>query len=188
MAITTNPTPDELGQLLRFDAETGKLFWTERPTEMFMSCRNISPQHACKTWNTRYAGREAFTAIGADGYKRGAIFDKPYLAHRVIWAILHKEWPEDGIDHINGDRVDNRPENLRAASNEVNSRNQKRRDNNSSGATGVYRSRSGKKWYAQLKVSYRAVHVGTFDSFEAAVAARKLAEREHGFHANHGCR
>lgn len=188
MAIKTNPMPDELRQLLRYDPETGKLFWKERPHEMFRGGQKMSPQHACKAWNTRYAGTEAFTAIGADGYRRGAIFDKAYLAHRVIWAIIHNEWPEDGVDHVSGDRRDNRPGNLRAATNEVNSRNQKRREDNSSGATGVYRSRSGKKWYAQVKVNYRVVHVGTFDSFDAAVAARKLAEREHGFHANHGCR
>ena len=53
------------------------------------------------------------------------IYDKPYRAHRVIWALVHGEWPEGQIDHINGVRDDNRLENLRVVTNQDNQKKHK---------------------------------------------------------------
>lgn len=111
---------------------------------------------------------------------------RKYQLHRIIWLLTHGDWPRGCIDHINGDRTDNRPANLRDVTRQENSMNQALNSRNTSGVVGVrWRERYG-KWEAQIKVSGRHQYLGRFASFEAAVAARKEAERLNGFHPNHG--
>ena len=77
MAKRQLPSPEALRQLLRYDPETGKLFWRDR--------HDMGPQ-----WNGRYAGAEALGAVcKKDGYKRGNLGRSSLRAHRVIWAICH---------------------------------------------------------------------------------------------------
>jgi len=134
-----------------------------------------------KKWNTRYAGKPAMTALRNTGYLHGRIFDKGYQAHRVAWALAHGEWPKGEIDHINGVRTDNRIENLRDIPKAENQRNMKRNKRNKSGVPGLFRRKSG-GW----AVSIQGEYIGTFKCAGRAVAARKQAERERGFHPNHG--
>jgi hypothetical protein len=174
------PTPEELRALLRYEPETGRLFWRERPPEMFATPRAFS------TWTARFAGKEAMTAINNYGYRFGTISGRPHLAHRVAWTITSGAWPDAEIDHINGVRTDNRITNLREADRRANARNVGRRLDNSSGCTGVQWHAHSKKWLARIKVNYRQFYLGTFERREDAIAARKAAEVKHGFHENHG--
>lgn len=171
-------------RFLRYEPQTGRLFWKERSPELF-AAGNTSKESVCKTWNKRFAGKEAFTASNT-GYRYGAIFAQLYLAHRVIWLMVHKAWPEDQIDHINGDRADNRIKNLRAVTNRQNCKNQCARSDNSTGVTGVYWFKRDSRWVSSITSDGKTVHLGYFDSFEDAVNARKIAEAQLGFHANHG--
>jgi hypothetical protein len=91
MAAKALPSPDVLRQLIRYEPETGRLFWKERVAEN---------RHG-KTWNARHAGKEAFIQANAGGYKSGAIFDIRVSAHRVGWAMFTGEWPAGDIDNIN---------------------------------------------------------------------------------------
>lgn len=166
--------------LLSYEPETGKLLWLQRPVEMFQHKR------AWKAWNTRYAGKEAFTASQSSGYKSGSVFGRAYLAHRVIWAIVHDEWPEDQIDHINGIRDDNKIANLRAVTNIENQKNAKRQRNNTSGVVGVLWNKRDRVWRAQIRVSGVSRHLGSFKNKDDAIAARADAEHVFGFHKNHG--
>ena len=177
MAKKFLPDPKLLRKLLRYDPETGKLYWKERSLAHFRNSRDQ------KIWNTRFAGSEALYS-DIYGYRQGRILGRSYRAHRVIWAIAYGKWPDGEIDHVNGDRSDNRISNLRSVTRSANSKNLKRPVNNTSGFIGV--SRSGKKWRAHIKVTGRYVHIGTFDTKELAVKARSEAERRQGFHANHG--
>lgn len=170
----------EVDALLKYEPETGKLFWKERPREMSVSDKVHS------MWTSKYSGKEAFTSTDERGYKQGRISGGKYYAHRVIWMILHRHWPEDQVDHINGVRSDNKIGNLRQASASINGMNKRMRSDNKSGVIGVFFEKRIGKWvaYAQSHKSNR--YRKYFDSFEEAVEARKLASLEMGFHPNHG--
>lgn len=162
-------TPEKLHELLEYDPETGTLTW---------KCRG-NPQ-----WDARFAGKAAFTSY-RNGYKAGGIFNKMYDAHRIIWMMVHGEWPNT-IDHINGVKDDNRIENLRNVTQAENCRNAKRTRNNKSGHNGVSWSKGSRKWLAQIMVNRKCIYLGRFIDIEDAIAARAAAEIEHGFHENHG--
>ncbi|MBT0780540.1 HNH endonuclease [Paracoccus sp. pheM1] len=167
--------PAILRQLLRYDAQTGKLFWRQRGSEWFKQSPRRSRQHACANWNSRYAGSEAFTAMGDDGYLRGRVLGTAYLAHRVIWALETGEWPQEQIDHSNGDRADNRRENLREATPSENTRNRSVQSNSKSGVKGVSWEKRRGKWRSTIKLHGKQTHLGQFDTIEAARAAYDAA-------------
>lgn len=169
-----------LRQLLRFDRDTGKLFWKVRSRSFFPSNR------ACSIWNSRYSGKEAFTHMDKGGYLMGRIFNVLYRAHRVIWAIVHGVWPTDNLDHIDHNRSNNRIENLRLANNSANGMNASLSRANKSGFCGVYFHRKTKKWWAFLTVKRKRTHIGVFNSRSDAIKAREKANPKYGFHQNHG--
>ena len=172
---------DLVRRLLRYDPNTGKLYWKARTPDMFSHCK--SPHGICKMWNKRYAQTEAFTPLGSGGYKIGTIFCRHLKAHRVIWLMKTGEWPVN-IDHINGVRSDNRWENLREVTFAENMKNKRINKNNTSGVTGVSFDRSNNKWTATLG----RLRLGAFENKQDAIRARKKAESENNYHENHGDR
>lgn len=184
MANKPLPSQEVLCQLLRYDTETGRLYWRHRPLSFFKD-GDQSKEHNAAIWNGKNAGKEAFITKLPTGHRYAGIFGRKYLAHRVIWKMVHGYDPV-GVDHIDGDPSNNKLCNLREADQTTNGRNTRRRKNNTSGAMGVRYEDRIQKWVARIHVQYRSRHLGVFDTFEAAVAARKAAEQEHGFHANHG--
>jgi hypothetical protein len=163
MTEKTLPTPEELRKRLRYDPETGKLYWLRGVCEIV----------------------EAFTARDNGRYLNGRINQKTFRAHRVIWALVYGEWPKGEIDHINGQRDDNRLVNLRCVTRAENGKNRARRFDNTSGRTGVRLQKKTGRWEARIKVDGRCIHLGTFQRIEDAVRAREKAEIRHGFHPNH---
>jgi hypothetical protein len=185
MAKKPLPSPELLRKLLRYDPETGTLYWRERDISMFTSGRN-GASFECSRWNTRYAGRQAFTATNTGGYHHGPIAGFRLPAHRIIWAMAHGQWPEGHVDHINGIRTDNRIANLRVVCPAGNARNKRRYSSNASGHTGVRWYKPLEKWVAQIRGDGRIVHLGYYSDMDDAIAARLAAERRYGFHPNHG--
>lgn len=165
--------PDILRQLLRYDAETGKLFWRERGPEWFKP-GNTSAEIRCAIWNKRYAGREALASVNAAGHLRGAVLDVPVLAHRAAWAIHYGEWPKDQVDHIDGNPAHNRIENMREVNQAQNKSNAGKRPgrNPTSRFIGVQRIRATGKWGAAVVHSRKTHWCGTFDTEHAAAVAR----------------
>lgn len=177
----SKPIPHQkiLNALLVYRPGSGRLFW--RPRDLSL-CSSEAEQ---LRFNTRYAGKPAFASVGNEGYLVGGLFGVVYQSHRVIWKLHHGTEP-NFIDHINGDRADNRIWNLRDVSFQDNMQNQRRPRNNTSNVLGVYRVPKTGKWIARICINRKQINLGTFADFNQAVAARKTAEAQYGFHPNHG--
>lgn len=183
--MASKPLPDAalLRQLLRYDPHTGLLFWLPRSPEHFPADRKA--ESSAMQFNNYFAGKEAFTSTNENGYRQGWFMGRKYLAHRLIWKMVTGIEPET-LDHINGQPCDNRWSNLRSIPRGENNWNCQIYANNTSGVTGVYWRTKRGKWVAEIKVSRRRHYLGSFDSLDDARSARLTAEREHGFHPNHG--
>jgi hypothetical protein len=182
------PPQNILCELLTYDPETGSLHYRERTAHDFQAVGKFSAALRALLWNAQYAGAEAFTQIVPGGYHRGWIKAHNYMAHRVIWKMVTGEDP-DQVDHINGNRADNRIANLRSVGRVVNGQNRGVGSNNQSGVVGVSYHRRIGAWMAQITVNGSRHHLGYFPTLALAADARKKAEREFGFHPNHGsCR
>lgn len=167
-----------LCKLLNYNPKTGLFIWKSRNRNWFKS------DHEFGRWNTRYANKPALTTK-IDGYPMGHILIKPYKAHRVAFCMTYGYWPQY-VDHINGQRDDNRIVNLQEASKVQNGRNQKKSSINTSGVTGVHWWEAGRVWRAQIGVNGRKLYLGAFETKEEAIAARKSAEKLYNFSERHG--
>ena len=136
--------------------ETGEFYWT---------------QHAY----CRMRGKRAGTTI-LKGYRIIQIEQERYLEHRLAWLLMTGDWPADELDHRDRNRAHNVWSNIRPATHKQNMENVPRRKDNLSGVRGVYR-RPYQKWGAFITHDGIQVHLGTFSTFDAAVAARLAAER-----------
>ncbi|MCT9071216.1 HNH endonuclease [Cupriavidus gilardii] len=160
-------------ELLDYCPNTGVFTWKARPGKKGA------------IWNPRYAGTKA-GSLKSSGYIEIFLDNAVYKAHRLAWMHFYGEMPAGQLDHINGCRSDNRISNLRIVTTAENAKNQRRRADNTSGVTGVVWFKRRRKWAAQISVQGKCKNLGCFESFEAAVRARKEAERAYGFHENHG--
>jgi hypothetical protein len=103
------------------------------------------------------------------GYARNK--DAGYL-HRYVTNCID----DMIVDHINGNRLDNRKENLRLCTMKENRFNNKNYSTNKSGYPGVSWHKKAGKWRARIQVQEKQIHLGLFDSLEEAIAARQQAE------------
>ena len=116
--------------------------------------------------------------LSKSGYMRIRLDDVLKLAHHWVWFYFHGRWPFPEIDHINGDQLDNRIENLREVCSRVNKENLRRpKGANVSGFLGVSWSKTAKKWRADISARGQKFIVGHFDSPEEAHEAYLIAKR-----------
>lgn len=170
----------QLSAQFTYDAATGELIWNPRDVSEFGGGKYPAEREAAR-WNARYAGKPAGTAHPS-GYRKV----KGQYAHRVVWEMLNGAIP-DGmqLDHINGDRADNRIENLRLASAKENARNKRSRKGSSSQFLGVSWITSKRKWVAQIQHNSQVKALGAFEcEADAARAYNDAAAREYGAFAN----
>lgn len=106
------------------------------------------------------------------GYIRIRVGAKLLPAHRLAWIYVYGE-DIDGyeIDHINGDKSDNRICNLRISSHQQNMFNMKKKSTNKSGVKGVHFDKRCNKWRAQTSINKKRVHLGLFNTIESAEEA-----------------
>lgn len=150
-----------LTELLHYCPESGQFTWIKA------AARKIKPGDA--------AGSK-----GRCGYLRIRLQGAAQQAHRLAWLYMTGSMPPDGmvIDHINGDRLDNRWANLRLVSHPVNMQNQRSaRKGTASGLLGVRRQSRGPGWVAAIKVDGKLTHLGSFGTPELAHAAYLEAKR-----------
>jgi hypothetical protein len=175
----------QIAILLDYNPSTGGLIWKHRIAAEDGGLVDRT-RRSCASFNAQFAGKPAFTATDSSGYRFGAIHDMQCRAHKAIVAIMTGCWPEDSVDHINGDRQDNRWVNLRLASRADNNRNMRRRCDNTSGFAGVTWNKRRAKWSAYIRSGGRYVSLGDHERLEDAAAARKAAVARYGYHENHG--
>lgn len=117
--------------------------------------------------------------LDKDGYLTAKINQVRVRLHRLAWFVEYGEWPSSQIDHINGDKVDNRIVNLRLADNSENNCNRPVQSNNKLGIKGVRRHGSG--YQALICKNKKQILLGTFKTVEEAKAAYdKAATKLHG--------
>jgi hypothetical protein len=115
-----------------------------------------------------YVGKQGYVLIKVNGMVQ--------RAHRMAFLYVTGSLPKEYVDHINGQKSDNRWVNLREATNGQNQHNAKLFSNNTSGCKGVSPEKRTGKWFATIRVDGKRKHLGTYSTFEEAVAARKAAE------------
>lgn len=116
---------------------------------------------------------------GRDGYLHIRVDRRSYCAHRLAWLYETGEWPRDQIDHLNGQRLDNRFSNLREATQTENTRNVRRHRDNASGFKGVSFYKPYRKWVANICFGGKRKNLGYFQTPEDAYAAYCNAAEEH---------
>lgn len=112
-----------------------------------------------------------------NGYVQVRISGRLFQAHQLIYLMEYGTMVPL-IDHINGNKHDNRLSNLRAATKQVNAINSKLPSNNKSGVKGVSWHKAGQKWTAQIKHNQKKIHLGSYSKLEDAIEARLKAEEE----------
>ena len=179
MANEERISVNRLAKLLEYDAENGRLTWLPRGREQFLSNRSHN------IFKARFAGKAALNSRRPDGYLVGGVDGLSCYAHRVCSALLSGAWPVGEIDHINGDRSDNRAANLRDVGRSENTKNKQIGIRNKSGALGLFLEHTG-NYRVRITDNYNTIELGRFADFDEALSVRKAAEREFSYHQNHG--
>lgn len=151
---------ERLRELLHYDPETGVFARKVRASQQPAGARADIAMH----------GKRSI------GYRCIKVRGHRFMAHRIAWAMHYGEWPGGCVDHINGDRSDNRIDNLRVVSAALNSQNQRSPHANSkTGVMGVHRDKQ--KFRAKITVGGVTVNLGSFDSVDEAHATYLKAKR-----------
>ena len=170
--MASNFTQEYLKSILSYDPETGFFTWKERQDV------KMPPQ-----WNGKFAGKKAGNRCKQKrtSYSYIKVKGKLYLAHRLAWFYMTGSFPEPGldIDHIDGNGLNNRFDNLRLATRSQNLANSRLSKRNLLGIKGV--RRVGNRFRAQIAVRGKYKHLGYFDTpQEASAAYQKAAIKHHG--------
>ena len=138
----------------------------------------VDGQLIAKTNNKRRKAGDALRSMTWNGYLKGSIKGRSYRVHRLVFLYFYGFMPSQ-VDHIDGNRQNNRIENLREATSAQNSQNRM-----STGATkikGVVWHKQSKKWVASICINRKSVHLGSFENIEdAAQVATDARKKLHG--------
>lgn len=155
IAVSDAPKAADFAAVLSYDPLTGIFLWKVDRGQ-------------------RVTAGDVAGGVSPDGYHQITVFGQKYVAHRIAWLLSFGEWPAGQIDHVNGDRLDNRLANLRDCSIAENAQNRALGD-----GAGTYFSRGG--WVSHLKVDGVSFYLGKFDTRDEAHAAycgaKRLAHR-----------
>lgn len=160
----SNLSPEYVRGLFSYDGETGYLHWN-------------------KDMSTRAKKGMVSGCVERSGYRTVRIEGVSYQSHRLVWLHVNGIWPDGFIDHMDGDRGNNKIENLRDATRSMNSQNihAALKNNKTSGLLGVSTQRE--KWKAQIYFDGKKRYLGTFFTPELAHEAYLNAKRLH----HNGC-
>jgi hypothetical protein len=142
---------EELQKLIKerclYDSETGFVTWKE--PEKY----RVKHQQGQAGW---------VQTIGKRKYRTMVIKYRSIMAHRIAWFLYHNEWPTKEIDHIDGDGLNNKINNLRHVSKRENALN---KDVHRSGRLfGCCFNKESKKWQAAIRIDGKKIMLGTFNT------------------------
>jgi hypothetical protein len=121
-----------------------------------------------------------------NGYTKIEINHKPYNAHRLAWLYVYGEMPKNLVDHIDGNRSNNKISNLREATYQKNSENYKTPKTNKSGVKNVSWYKKLDKWVVSISIRNAKKTIGYFDDLELAeLVAVEARNKYRGGFANH---
>lgn len=164
--LRTIMNQSELLEYIHYNQETGLCFWKKKPSPKI----NVG---------------DSVGYVSSDGYMYFGFKNKTLKLHRAIFLMLHGFLPKY-VDHHDHDRLNNRPNNLRAATMTSNNRNCSIQKNNQSGIVGVSYCKKRNKWVAMIWHESKPISLGRFINKEDAINARKEAEVRYGYNPNHG--
>lgn len=137
---------------------------------------SYEPDTGVFMWSKKRRGIKTGLQLGTDngfGYLRITVFGKSYYSHRLAWFYVHGVWPNQ-IDHINGNKSDNRIVNLRSVNIQQNAQNKtKAQKNNDSKILGVSWHKKAKKWQAHICIYKQRKYLGLFECVKDAEKAYK---------------
>lgn len=143
-----------------FEIRSNTLYWKLRPDT-----------HKISTgWNLRRAHTQVIGREAGVGYQQLRLNMVSYKIHRIVYKLVHGNCP-DLIDHIDCNRQNNSPSNLRAATHSTNKFNRYKQSNNTSGYKGVIWHKQNKNWVAQITHFGKHIHVGSYPSPQQAHTA-----------------
>lgn len=161
-------THEELLEILDYSPETGDLRWKKR-----ISTRGL-------------IGSVAGNCLIPNGYYKIQLMGRSYRTHRIIWFYVNGVEASGMIDHINGNPLDNRIENLRISTNSQNKMNSRMPKNNTSGVKGVLWVPSKQRWRTVAVKDGKTYYFGSFKQLEDAKEAIIKGRAElHGEFAKH---
>ena len=142
---------------------------------------NLRHENGVLWWTKPGKSRVLSDPAGAlcRGYIRVQLRGKNYPAHRIVWLLEFGHWPESRIDHIDGDKRNNIPGNLRLANASLNGANRKRNATSSSAYKGVHFDKKSGTWRARITVMGKTKNIGSYQTEQMAADAydaRAIAE------------
>jgi hypothetical protein len=111
-------------------------------------------------------------------YRKVSVFNISYKVHRIIWLMQTGDWPEGDVDHIDGDGLNNKWDNLRDVTHSQNLMNAAVRSDSTSGYKGVSYDKARDRWYAYINIDGKRKMLGRHKTMQEAVTARQNAESE----------
>lgn len=167
-------TQKRLKELLHYDPSTGDFIWIKRTGPRCAVGAGAGSVKNCKPG-----------ALGKK-YARIRVLGITYLAHRLAFLYVEGRLPDLEVDHIDGNGLNNRFDNLRLVSRTGNAKNQRLNPRNKTGIPGVRLLTGKTRWMVCIGGGPRKIYLGTYDCFFQACCVKKSAENRHGYHKNHG--
>lgn len=155
-----------LRELFDYDASTGEFIVLKRRARM-----------------TTQIGDRVGGSAQRNGYMRLSVDKREYMFHRLVWFWNHGRWPTEHIDHIDGDRKNNRIANLREATQSENNQNKKSASRRSkSGLLGVFWIEKQKHFIAVIRVNGKGKYLGAFQ--DPQIAYQRYLEAKRALHSH----
>lgn len=164
-------TQKKLKEILHYDSNSGLFIWKIR------AAKRIKPGDIAGC---------LFESQSKKKYIRITISGKRYFVHNLAWLYVHGHFPDNEIDHADGNGTNNKIKNLSDVVRLENGKNKRLSVNNKSGHVGVHWHCRDKRWQAYIMVNKKSLYLGTFTDKNKAIEVRKAASIKYNYHKNHG--